>query len=85
MRKEKIPDFFTADMWKKYVSIWFLPLLLFLMAMYITAFTKGSLVFIIFSFFRIRRGVFMCSIKYYRRDYFRGIGNTPHILQHCAT
>ena len=49
MRKEKIPDFFTADMWKKYVSIWFLPLLLFLLAMYITAFTKESLVLIIFS------------------------------------
>ena len=49
MRKEKIPDLFTVDMWKKYVSIWFLPLLLFLLAMYITAFTKESLVFIIFS------------------------------------
>ena len=49
MRKVKIPDFFTADMWKKYVSIWFLPSLFFLLAMYVTAFTKDSFVFIIFS------------------------------------
>ena len=49
MKEEKIPDFFTADMWKKYVSIWFLPSLFFLLAMYVTAFTKDSFVFIIFS------------------------------------
>ena len=49
MRKEKIPDFFTIDMWKKYMPIWFLPLLFFLLAMYVTAFTKDSFVFIIFS------------------------------------
>ena len=49
MRKEKIPDFFTIDMWKKYIPIWFLPLLFFLLAMYVTAFTKDSFVFIIFS------------------------------------
>ena len=49
MKQEKIPNFFTADMWKKYISIWFLPLLFFLLTMYIIAFTKDSFVFIIFS------------------------------------
>ena len=46
---EEIPGFFTAAMLKKFVPIWFLPLLFFLLAMYVTAFTEGMMVFIIFS------------------------------------